>query len=249
MSNEYFQLTERRNSEYLKEQMNSLLLKYILQKKDSLIFIPSSFFPYKEITPKLESLIKLTEGFDDTRKIRFKYDALNSMEASNHELGQLVKTYIKSCRKAKKKILVIYSPEVDILNTVSLIETISNEMNYKMLKLDELENSKAQTFTKMSEALQTRRINSVKHDISERLMIVDKVLSNDKFQCDRLFPDSDSEADAEAELKETKTTKAASKTNKGKKSVARKTTKNSSSDVNITVNISVDNNANKAQIS
>ena len=108
------------------------------------------------------------------------YKNINSSETSNKDLSYEIKKYIESFKfpYKKNKILVIYSKGIDLYSSIDVIEAISNECSFRIIKFDELDKSKSISIIKKSEALLSKRINSVKGDISERILLLSKILNS-----------------------------------------------------------------------
>jgi hypothetical protein len=92
--------------------------------------------------------------------------------------------YLKYFNKKKKKskhretkALVIFDD--GYVELVKTIETICNDMDYKILKLDELESGKINKLNKISEATQSQRLSSLPEYINEKLKILDKIVNNE----------------------------------------------------------------------
>ena len=189
---EIIQITSKNeNSIYcLKDFKDNSILKFILQYRKNMIYLPISYFPpFDAKNLENQSLVKLMEGIDNRKHISLMYDSLNYKEIPNKDLAMLIYNFIKNYHKrVNKKALIIYSPENDVLSSIAIVEGICNELNYKILKIDELDKTKALSLNSISEATRTKRINSAKDYITEKLMIVDTVLRNNKTLYNKMFP-------------------------------------------------------------
>ena len=185
----------------------SLLLKFLLQEKSEFVYLPNVIVDNAnnnnnndnslnvintskciisknkfKINSIESSLLKLIENFDSNKEITLIYPDLNNLEVSNIELYDYISKYIKTAKnksiRNKHKALVIYSNTDDILNVCKIVDTICNELNYSILKLDELDNDKNTKIQKKAEAFQSERISLVKYDVNKKLKILGNILNN-----------------------------------------------------------------------
>jgi hypothetical protein len=82
----------------------------------------------------------------------------------------------KGCSK-NRKAFVIYEHQ-DICQKVSYIESICSEMNFKLLKLDELECQKSYKLNKISEATQSHSLSCLPEPINDKLKILERIVNN-----------------------------------------------------------------------
>lgn len=177
------------------------------------------------------SLLKLTENYsyyknksgilnNINRNTTLNYQDLNSLECSNYYLAVNIKNYIKNFKNTKYsnniKALIVYSvyQEEDVLSVSKIVESVCNELNYNIIKYDELEKEKSAQLQKISEATQSHRITSVNDSISEKLQILEKaILEEDmalsifrpsKENCDLTKDTSDEEYNSSVEVDENK---------------------------------------------
>ncbi len=68
--------------------------------------------------------------------------------------------------------------DFDFISTEKIIEAVCNDMDYQILKIDDLENRKMLRFHKISEATQSKRISSISDALNNKVDILDKILNN-----------------------------------------------------------------------
>jgi hypothetical protein len=75
------------------------------------------------------------------------------------------------------KAFVIYD-DLDFISSEKIIEAVCNDMDYQILKIDDLEIRKLLRFQKISEATQSKRISSVPDSLNNKVDILEKILNN-----------------------------------------------------------------------
>lgn len=75
----FLKLTEEEINKFFDQNMTNLLIKFILQLSKNFLFIPKTFENEKYFE---KEKIKLFNGFDETKYITFKYDAIKSSEVN-----------------------------------------------------------------------------------------------------------------------------------------------------------------------
>lgn len=83
----------------------------------------------------------------------------------------------KKASKSAQKAFVLYD-DYDHLSSQKLIEAVCNDLDFNLLKIDDLETKKVLKFQKVSEATQSQRISSVPDIIKEKLGTLEKILNN-----------------------------------------------------------------------
>lgn len=102
----------------------------------------------------------------------------------NEDVADKLFRYLKKfANKAKKnsktpqKAFVLYDDN-DYLSSQKIIEAVCNDMDFNILKIDDLETKKLQKFSKISEATQSQRITSIPDTVKEKLGLLEKILNN-----------------------------------------------------------------------
>jgi hypothetical protein len=115
----------------------------------------------------------------------------------NENLTSAIITYLKHFNKKikkhklnislNKKALVLHSEEY--IEKVKIIESICNDLDYKILKLDEFESQKSAKLNKIAEATQSQRLSCLPDTMSEKLKILDAIINNNQLKFNSLLND------------------------------------------------------------
>jgi hypothetical protein len=119
----------------------------------------------------------------------------------NEELSLAVYSYLCQFNKIKKngnktihngsngyknrKALVIN--DNNYIDLIKSIEAICNDLDYKIIRLDELENQKNNKLNRISEATQSQRISCLPEALNEKLKMLERIINNDSQKFNKLL--------------------------------------------------------------
>jgi hypothetical protein len=99
-----------------------------------------------------------------------------------------LRQFPKKVKKNKnKKALVLCDPSENFIDKIKLIECICNDLDYKIIRLDELENQKINKLNKISEATQSQRLSCLPETLNEKLKILERIVNNDHMKLNYLI--------------------------------------------------------------
>ena len=155
-------------SEMDKINIKEILIKFLLQFKINLIYIPKNLIikntqNYKDIN--------LFTGFNDSKKLFLQYipTEINQYELFDKNLINLIKNYINNFKGGKA---LYIQTKGDYRNYVKEIENICSILNYNILKIDETELTKYLRLNKLYEATQTKRILFIPDNINNQISLI-----------------------------------------------------------------------------
>jgi hypothetical protein len=67
----------------------------------------------------------------------------------------------------------------DYVEKIKIIESICYELDYKIIRIDELEPQKNAHLNKISEATQSMRLSCLSERLSDKLKVLERIVSND----------------------------------------------------------------------
>jgi hypothetical protein len=99
-----------------------------------------------------------------------------------------IKNYLKTFKKKKqsKKALVIYDSE-DYLSRVKMLEAICEDLDYNIIRIDQIDKNRNLKLNEISEAFQSNRISSLDERKSEKLRILEKIVNNNPAKISNLI--------------------------------------------------------------
>lgn len=161
----------------------TLFLKYFIQMNKEFFYVPYTYISSdKESHQDLisDSYLKLFENNCNTLKDSyFQYQAINSNDTINYDLAHVIKDYLRCFEKnkfrKKSQALLIYT-QSEIIDSIKVIEAVCNELNYYILKFDELENHKNVKIISTYEATKSHRIKSVNDVLLDKIDLLEKII-------------------------------------------------------------------------
>ena len=68
----------------------------------------------------------------------------------------------------------------EYVEKIKLVESICHELDYKIIRIDELEPQKNAHLNKISEATQSMRLSCLSERLSDKLKVLERIVSNDQ---------------------------------------------------------------------
>jgi hypothetical protein len=70
----------------------------------------------------------------------------------------------------------------DYVEKIKIVESICNELDYKIIRIDELEAQKNSQLNKISEATQSMRLSCLSERLSDKLKVLERIVNNDQLK-------------------------------------------------------------------
>ena len=151
-----------------KINIKEVLIKFLLQCKINLIYIPQNI-----ITKNTQNYtdINLFAGFNNSKQLFLQYipTDINQYELFNKNLIQLIKNYIYNFKKGKS---LYIQTKGDYRNYVKKIKDICSILNYNILKIDETELTKYLRLNKLYESTQSKRILFIPEKVNNQILLI-----------------------------------------------------------------------------
>jgi len=81
---------------------------------------------------------------------------------------------------SNRKAFVIH--DSDYVEKIKIVESICNELDYKIIRIDELEAQKNSQLNKISEATQSMRLSCLSERLSDKLKVLERIVNNDQLK-------------------------------------------------------------------
>ena len=181
-----FNFNNNSYEKFLFNHFENIITKFILMNYSDLLYIPKSYF--KEYENCQFKNIKLLSGFNGTKGISLQYNPINIEEIELFypnlfkEINSYIKTFKKNRKKNKKqKACVLFKNDEDFLGLIKDIETIYNNLDYQIIRIDD-ESNKQIKLNKISEATKSQRISSIDEQLIQKINILEYMIGHSKWR-------------------------------------------------------------------
>jgi len=150
----------------INENMDLLLIKFFLHIEDNFLYVPN-----------ILSNIKI----EDLNKFSDKKHKIKLFEGMQNSMNKKFSNKSKKNNKNPQKAFVLFD-DIDYVSSQKIIESVCNDLDYHIIKIDDLESKKLLKLNKISEATQSQRITSISDIVKEKLGMLEKILNNNQIK-------------------------------------------------------------------